>query len=425
MNKIAKVAVAGAVAMALAGTMSATPFKGLVATATADDSKSQPKPQVSAAAAKDLQEAQKDMQAQKWDDMLVALDKVKNNPKKNEYDEYVMNEFYISAYANKKQLDQAVGPLEAIIDSKYMAPDEQKKRVMQTAVVYYQLQKYDKAVQWGSRAIKDGYADDQVRQVVGQSYYLENDYKDAGQFEQGVVDEQVKAGTSPSEQTLELGLSSAVKLNDDAGEAHWLELLVTYHPTAEHWQNILDSLFRVKQSDRTLLQVYRLSADVGGLKRGSDYSEMAQLSLDAGSPGEAVSVLNKGMADNVFTDAGEKARAQKLLETAKKQAALDQPTLGKTETEATAASGGDRLVGVGRGYFGYGEYDKAAKDLSAGLAKGATKDAQDARLLLGIAQFKSGAKDDAVTTLQSVKGDPNLERLAHLWVIHIKAPAAT
>jgi tetratricopeptide (TPR) repeat protein len=239
-----------------------------------------------------------------------------------------------------------------------------------------------------------------------------------------VVDDQAKAGTSPSEQTLEIGLSSAVKLNDEPGEMHWLDLLVTYHPTAERWQNIIDTLLRVKQSDRTVLQVYRLSADVGGLKRGSDYSEMAQQALSAGSPGEAESVLNKGMAANVFTEAGEKASAQKLLDTAKKQAALDEPTLAKSETEAAASSGGDKLVGVGRGYFGYGEYDKAVKDLAAGLAKGATKDAQDARLLLGIAQFKSGAKDEAVTTLQSVKGDPHLERLAQLWVIHIKAPPA-
>ena len=47
------------------------------------------------------------MQAQKWDDMLVVLQKVKDNPKKNDYDEHVMNEFYITAYANKKQLQEA------------------------------------------------------------------------------------------------------------------------------------------------------------------------------------------------------------------------------------------------------------------------------------------------------------------------------
>jgi hypothetical protein len=427
MNKVAKVAVAGAVAMVLASTMSGRLLPGYVATAAADDAKpaDTAKPQVSAAAGKDLQEAQKDMQAQKWDDMLVVLDKVKNNPKKNEYDEHVMNEFYVTAYANKKQLQQATGPLEYLITSKYTPADELNKRVVQASFLYYQLQNYDKAAEYGNRAIKDGAGTDQVQLVVAQSYYLKNDFKDTDQFVRGLVDDQIKAGTVPADDILQLGLSSAVKLNDDAGEAHWLELLVTYHPKPDYWQNLLDGLFRTKMSDRQLLQVYRLSADVGALKRGSDYAEMAQLALDAGSPGEAVSVLTKAFAENAFTDPAEKSRNQHLLDTAKKQAAADQPTLAKAEADATAAAGGDKLVGVGTGYFGYGEYDKAAKDIAAGLAKGATKDAENARLLLGIAQFKAGSKDEAIKTFNSVKGDAPLQRIAALWALHVKAPASS
>jgi tetratricopeptide (TPR) repeat protein len=426
MNKVAKVAVAGAVAMVLAGTLSGRLLPGYVASAAAEDAKpaadSAPKPQVSKEAGKDLQEAQKDMQAQKWDDMLVVLQKVKDNPKKNDYDEHVMNEFYITAYANKKQLKEATGPLEFLITSKFTPPDELKKREMQAAFLYYQLQNYDKAVEYGNRAIKDGSATDQVHLVVAQSYYLKNDFKDTDQFVSGLVDDQIKAGTAPSDDILQLGLSSAVKLNDEAGEARWLELEVTYHPTAERWQNVLDGLFRTKMTDRQLLQVYRLSVEVGALKRGSDYAEMAQLALDAGSPGEAVSVLTKGFADNAFTDQADKNRNQHLLDSAKKQAAADQPTLAKAEGDAAGAAGGDKLVGAGIGYFGYGEYDKAAKDIAAGLAKGATKDAENARLLLGIAQFKAGSKDEAVKTFSAVKGDAILQHLARLWTLHVKAP---
>ena len=426
-NKVAKVAVVGAVAMVLASTMSGRLLPGYVAAAAADDAKpaDTAKPQVSAAAGKDLQEAQKDMQAQKWDDMLVALDKVKNNPKKNEYDEHVMNEFYVTAYANKKQLQDATGPLEFLIASKYTPPDELKKRVVQAAFLYYQLQNYDKAVDYGNRAIKDGNATDQVQLVVAQSYYLKNDFKDTATFVRGLVDDQIKAGMSPTDEILQLGLSAAVKLNDEAGETHWLELLVTYHPKAEYWQNLLDGLLRTKMPDRELLQVFRLSAEVGAMKSGSDYTETAQAALDAGSPGEAVTVLTKAFADNAFTDPAEKNRNQHLLDTAKKQAAADQPTLAKAETDAMAAAGGDKLVGVGTGYFGYGEYDKAAKDIAAGLAKGDTKDPENARLLLGIAQFKAGSKDEAIKTFNSVKGDAPLQRIAALWVLHVKAPASS
>jgi hypothetical protein len=159
---------------------------------------------------------------------------------------------------------------------------------------------------------------------------------------------------------------------------------------------------------------------VGTLKHGSDFAEMAQLALDAGSPGEAVATLNKGFAADAFTDPAEKNRNQHLLDSAKKQAASDQPTLAKSEATAGNAATGDALVGVGLGYFGYGEYDKATKDISAGLAKGTAKDASDGRLILGIAQLRTGDKDAAVKTFKSVKGDPVYERLAQLWILHTR-----
>jgi tetratricopeptide (TPR) repeat protein len=405
MNKVVKVAVASAVAMVLGSTV-----------AVADDAK----PQVSIAAGKDLQEAQKDMQAHKWDEMLTVLDKVKNNPKKNEYDEHVMNEFYATAYANKKQYQEATGPLEKIIASKFTPPSELKSRVVQAASMFEELKNYDKAIEYGNRAIKDGYGTPAVQLVVAQSYYQKNDFKDTSHFIRGLVDDQIKAGQMPSDEMLQLGLSSAVKMNDDAGQSHWLELLVAYHPKPEYWQNLLDGMFRAKLSDKQLLQVYRLAVDVNAIKRGSDYAEMAQLSLDAGSPGEAVAVLSKGFANNVFTEAADKNRNQHLLDSAKKEAATDQPGLAKNEADAASAPTGDKLVGVGTGYFGYGDYAKASKDLAAGLAKGPTKDPTDARLLLGIAQFKAGAKDDAVKTFRSVKGDPTLERLASLWSLRVR-----
>ena len=421
MKKVLKVTAAGvatAVALVLGSTISGNLLPGLVAAAVADDAAG--KPQVSAAAGKDLQAAQKAMQARKWDDMLAELDKVKANPKKNEYDEHVMNELYLYVYASRKQFQEATGPLERVIASKYTPASEVKQRVVMAASMFEELKNYDKALEYGNRAIKDGYGTPAMQLVVAQSYYLKNNFKDANRFIRGVVDDQVKAGQTPTDEMLQLGLSSTVKLDDNAGASHWLELLVAYHPKPEYWQNLLDGMFRAKLNDRQLLQVYRLAADVGAIKRGSDYAEMAQLSLDAGSPGEAVAVLSKGFTNNVFTEQADKNRNQHLLDSAKKEVATDQPTLAKSEADAANAPNGDKLLGVGVGYFGYGDYAKASKNIAAGLAKGPTKDATDARLTLGIAQFKAGSKDEAVKTFRSVKGDPTLERLAALWTLRVR-----
>ena len=75
---------------------------------------------------------------------------------------------------------------------------------------------------------------------------------------------------------------------------------------------------------------------------------------------------------------------------------------------------------MGLAYLGYSQYDKAAEFLDKGLKKGSVKNEPEARLLLGIAQLKSGKKDDAMKSFKAVKGDPNLERIANLWSLHAK-----
>jgi hypothetical protein len=411
MKNVSRIAAAAAAALLLGA-----------APAFADNApaSSTPKGQISSGSAKDIQAAQKALGAKDFDAAVAALDKVKANTKKNDYDEFVMNEFYFSAYAGQKKFEEAAAPLEAMLASKYLAPDELKQRVEQGAFLYYQLKNYAKTIELGSRATTDGYASPHLQAVMADAYYLKEDYPGADHYARGMVENQIKAGQVPGADILELGLSAVAKQKDEAGEIYWLEQLVSYHPTPAYWEDLLDFMYHSKLTDRQTLQLYRLSAEVGALKRGSDYAEMAQLAVDAGSPGEAVTVLTQAFAANAFTDATEKSRSQHLLDSARKLAASDQPTLPKTEASVANAATGDGLVGVGIGYFGYGDYANAAKDISAGLAKGTSKDATDGRLLLGIAQLKSGNKDAANQTFKSVQGDPVYARLAALWMLRAK-----
>jgi len=202
-----------------------------------------------------------------------------------------------------------------------------------------------------------------------------------------------------------------------------VEKMVTYYPKPETWAQLLYSLRKDTSGNETdLFQTYRLMLDTDVLKDPTDYTEMAELALDAGSPGDAQHVLEKAQSRNppVFTDQRSKDRAQRLLDSAKKRATADQAGLPKLEKEADTAATGDKNIAVGRAYLGYGQYDKAVDQLSKGLSKGGVKNEPDARLTLGIAQLKAGQKDDAMKTFKAVKGDPALERLANLWGLHAK-----
>jgi outer membrane protein assembly factor BamD (BamD/ComL family) len=373
--------------------------------------------------AKPLKAAQDALNAKRFQEAISNLKDAQNNPKKTPFDEHVMNELAAVAYARTGDYANAEKAFEAQVDDGFLEPSEIPQRVKAVAQLNYQLKSYDKAIEYGNRAVKGGYADEDINVIIGQSYYLKGDWKGTLHFEQSLVDSEIKAGRTPRDQPLQLILSSCVNLDDADCTSRALERLVAYYPKPEYWKQLLYTLAQSKgasSSDKVTLQLYRLMFEVGVLGRPEDYNEMAQLAIEQGSPGEAVNVLQKGFADNVFSDQRTKDKNQRLLDSAKKTAAADEATLGKMEKDADSAPTGDKDIGVGFAYLGYQQYDKASNLLSKGLSKGGVKSEPEARLLLGIAQFKSGHKDEAVKSFHNVKGDPTLERIANLWSLRAK-----
>jgi tetratricopeptide (TPR) repeat protein len=394
---------------------------GLLAGATALAAEKAETKQPSAKLQKPLHDAQEDLKAKKYADAISKLKAAEGMDGKTPYDQHIINDFLAFAYIKTTNYADAAKAIEAEIDDGFTPQAEIPQKVKELTEINYQIKNYDKAIEFGNRAIKGGFADEQIRTIVGQSYYLKGDWKGTLKFEEAAVENQVKAGETPKKQTLELILSACVKINDSACETRALERMVTYYPQPDYWYQLLYGMRQqTTGNDADTLQTYRLMSEVDVLKSADDYSEMAQLAIEAGSPGEAQHALEKGFAKNVFTEQRQKERNQRLLDNAKKQAATDQASLAKVAQEAEAAKTGQKDVGVGIAYLGYGQYDKAAEFLSKGIAKGGLKDEGQAELLLGIAQLKAGHKDEALKAFKAVKGDAALERLANLWSLHAK-----
>jgi tetratricopeptide (TPR) repeat protein len=379
------------------------------------------KPTVSAKLAKPLHDAQEDLKAKKFQDAITKLKAADATAGKTPYDQHVINDFLSYAYLSTQDYADAAKMLESLVDDGFTPESEKQVRIRQLTEIYYQLKNYDKAIEFGNRAMKGGFGDERIRTMVGQGYYLKGDWKGTIKFEEPIVDAQIKAGETPKKDNLLLIYSACQKLNDEACSTRAMEKMVAYYPNADYWSQLLYGLrTQTSNNDADLLQTYRLMYEVDVLKTPGDYNEMAQLALEAGSSGEAQTVLEKAFQKNIFTDKLSKDRNQRLLDSAKKASAADQAGLPKLQQEADASSSGAKNVGVGIAYLGYQQYDKSADQLSKGIAKGGVKDEAQARLLLGIAQLKSGHKEDAVKSFHTVKGDPNLERLANLWILHAR-----
>jgi hypothetical protein len=68
------------------------------------------------------------------------------------------------------------------------------------------------------------------------------------------------------------------------------------------------------------------------------------------------------------------------------------------------------------------QFDKGIGFIQQGIAKGSLKQPDEAKLRLGIAQFRAGHKDDAIKTLQEVKAHGGLSDLAKYWILLINHP---
>ena len=400
----------------VAGAAAATSLLFAGATALGAD-----KPQNSAKLAKPLKEAHDDLTAKKFPEAIAKLKEAEGIAGKTPYDQHLINDMLAFAYIRTNDYADAAKAMEAGLDDGFTPANEQQQKVRALSALNYQLKNYDKAVDFGQRAIKGGFAEEETKKIVGQAYYLKGDWKDTLKFEEGLVDASIKGGSTPNSEALQLVLSACVKLEDTACQTKALEKLVTYYPKPEYWSNLLFSMMKeTASSDANTLQTFRLMSEVDVLKSADDFVEMAQLAMDAGSPGEAQRALQRGFDKNVFTDQRTKDKAQRLLEKAKQKAAADQPTLDKIAKEADSAPTGGKNAGMGLAYLGYGQYDKAVDAYTKAVTKGGLKNPAEAQLLLGIADLKAGHKEDAVKAFKAVKGDAVLERLASLWVLHAR-----
>ncbi len=374
---------------------------------------------ISPKASKPMKAAQDALNAKQYQTALAKLAEAAKVEGKTTYDQHMINEFQGFAYVRTGQMAEAARELEAGLNSGCLADAEKPGRVRALAQIYYQLKNYDKSIDFGSRAIKNGWADADMYTLVGQAKYIKGDFKGSREFFTDYVGDIEKRGQTPKEQTLQLLMSSCIKLEDAACTSSSLEKLVASYPKPEYWNNLVFSLLREGNStDAQLLNIFRLAAGVDVLKRPDHYSEMAQLALEQGLPGEAQAILEQGFAKGVFTEARDVDKNKRILQSAQTRAKNDKATLTEQEKSTAANKNGDPDVKIGAAYLSYGDAQKAVTAITRGLSKPGVKNTDEANLLLGMANLKVGNKPAAAAAFKNVKNDPKLVRVARLWLLN-------
>ena len=400
------------VTVALALTVGAATLTGVLMPTSAVAEK------FSKAVGEPLQAAQASIKKKQWTQALGSIKQAQAVTGKTPFEEYTINELLGYVLLQTGDTAGAVRAYEANLNSGQTPPDQLPARVKTLAQLNAKAKNFPKAIEYGNRWIKVSPNETDAYYLVAQSYYQTQDCKNTLRVLQTGMDTARKNGQPVKENWLDMKLYCQDKLDDKEGLAETREQLVRNNPSRENWENLLVTLYDKPDNDEVqTLGYYRLGFDLDVLKKPDHYMDMAEMSIEGKMPGEAVSVMEKGVANKVFVDKT-KERSTRLLNNAKTQAEAMKAELPKLEAEARAAKTGEADVALGMAYMSYGEYEKAVEALRRGLQKGANKRADEANIMLGRAYLKLKQKDAARRAFKAVPDDSKLARVAELYDLH-------
>jgi tetratricopeptide (TPR) repeat protein len=379
--------------------------------------------QFSAGVAKALKAAQDATKKGQWN---VAMDKIKEaqgQSGKTAYDEYQIDNFLAYVLFSQKKMGEAAVVYERLLNSGRMPANEVDARTKSLAQMYFQLKQYDKAAKYAKQLYDKNPNQQDVALVLGQSYYLSNDCKSAAATMSALVSSTERAGQAPKEDWLRLVQDCQNKLGNKEGANDTLKKLVRYFNKPDDWSALLASS-RGRHSDRVNLGYFRLMRDAGVLKRDRDYFEFAQLAMDekvGNAPTEAVQIIEEGVMKGILKsdDKAQQGRYDRLLQAAKERAQAAKQSLPQLAKQTEAAANGQADIVLGQAYFGAGDYDAAVTALQRGIKRGGVTDADEAHVMLGLAQLRKGQKDQARQAFRAVKKDSEWGPLADLWTLRV------
>ncbi len=305
--------------------------------------------------------------------------------------------------------------------------DTEKVSNLQAIVsLYYNAKNYAKAIEWIERYSQAGGTEPMMNTLRAQSYYLKGDYAAAAKALEVEVSKLVAAGKVPAEVQLKLLADARRRVKDEAGSTQTLELLVRHYPSKANWSTLIQRLWaKPLLAVRLQLDVFRLQQAVAGLNEPGDFTDMAELTLQAGSPAEALKLMEQGYAAGVLGSGDKVTEQQRFKDKAAKLAAEDRNTLEKDLLGAKKAADGTAMFNYGFNMVHLGLTERGLAQMEQGLAKGIARNGDLARLRLVAVYVQTGQRDKAKQVLAGLTGknDPvGLDDTVRYWTLFLSQP---
>ena len=368
---------------------------------------------VSSAVGKPFMEAQRAVQAGNMDEALQSLAKARA-ASKTTFEKLQVSEMFAFIYARQRNYGAAADAYETSLS---LSPTQGRSQRLNTICqMRYQARTMEKALAACGRVAREN--------PTGATYgLLASMYRQQRQYaaSNNAVQSALRAGGAGStEALLQMQYANYAALRDAAGQRRALEALIANKPSRDNWER-LQALVEQKlpPKPRMDLDMDRIRLVTGVTAKAEQYMLMAQLSLEAGLPGEAVSVLAKGSAAKLLGSGVEKARQDRLIAKAKADAAADQAALPAFDKEAQTATDGKKELLLGQRYVSYAKFSDGIAAIKRGIGKGGF-DAGEGQLRLGQALYAAGRRAEAQRAFDAVPAGNPYAAVANLWSIHAR-----
>lgn len=366
------------------------------------------------------------MDAKNYAEVQNRLTQAEAIPNLTPYENYAINRMKLSLGATTGNNALAIPAIQAVIDSGFLQPQDKDSFLEALASMYSNDKNYAKAIEVFKRYQKEAANPQKVHAAYVRALYLSGDYASAKTELLPIIAHADSTGKAPTEEDLKLLASSANKIKDDATYLAAIEKLAAFYPTDDYWSDALNRGvarkpgFNVNDFAIDLLRIVHTAVQ----KMGADeYTDLAELALQAGFPTEAKKAVDEGFAVGALGTGANAAKHRQLRDRATKGAADDAKNIASTEASAAKAKTGAGLVNLGWAYVTMDQADKGIGFIQQGIAKGGLKHPDEAKLRLGMAYAKAGKKDEALKTFDEVKAGGGLADMAKYAAILVKHPA--
>lgn len=283
--------------------------------------------------------------------------------------------------------------LQGAIDNKFTNPQ------LSDAIMKYQLAQ----LLMTERKFDEGYAALKTAMAARKA--------EVGTIEQGWFGFGIKTGLDNDLKPQTMDLLQAW-LAEDARALIWKDSITIVRNMA-----VLDD----RGNEEALLDLLRLSRDVGTLERGQDYLAFVEIARAARYPKEVKDMLDKGFASGVVSKSDTWANEQ--LAAANRTLVMDRTELPATEAAANKAGATlAQVMNAGRTFLSYGEHAKAAGFFEKALGMPGAPQGEVLQRL-GMAQIGMGDYNAAIATFARIN-EPARGAVAMLWSAYAKQKIA-